>query len=88
MSDGSFSIHKSYKASKPRLYTYIFCSLVFKETAKILKENISQLSNINLDEIKKLFLYCENIKQAPSLTENDLQELNRRITNVKNQSAR
>ena len=59
MSDGSFSIHKSYKASKPRLYTYICCSLVFKETAKILKENKQKF----VDESRKImnitiFLLC------------------------------
>jgi hypothetical protein len=81
-----------YIAEEAINYFYFYVRKKFQVKTKDMTEdefqNISQLSNINLDEIKKLFLYCENIKQAPSLTENDLQELNRRITNFKNKSAR
>ena len=49
---------------------------------------IHHLSGIDLDAVKKLFLYCENLKQAPSLTEQDLLELNTRITNFKLKSIR
>lgn len=49
---------------------------------------IHHLSGIDLDAVKKLFSYCENLKQAPSLTEQDLLELNTRITNFKLKSIR
>ncbi len=49
---------------------------------------IHKLSGIAFDEIKQLFLYCENIKQAPSLTQYDLLELNDRINNFKQKSIR
>ncbi len=49
---------------------------------------IHLLSGIDLDAVKKLFSYCENLKQAPSLTEQDLLELNTRITNFKLKSIR
>ncbi len=51
-------------------------------------QTIHMLSGIELDNIKKLFTYCENLKQAPSLTENDLLELNNRINNFKQKSIR
>jgi hypothetical protein len=49
---------------------------------------IHKLSGISEGDIKKLFSYCENIKHAPALTENDLIELNDRINNFKQKSIR
>lgn len=49
---------------------------------------VHRLSNIDREEVKKLFVYCENLKQAPALTENDLLELNNRINNFKQKSTR
>ncbi|MES2515544.1 MAG: DUF4350 domain-containing protein [Bacteroidota bacterium] len=49
---------------------------------------IHKLSGISQEDIKKLFSYCENIKHAPALTENDLIELNDRINNFKQKSIR
>lgn len=49
---------------------------------------IHKLSGIELDAVKKLFSYCENLKQAPLLTENDLLELENRIHNFKIKSIR
>ncbi len=49
---------------------------------------IHRLSNIDREEVRKLFVYCENLKHAPALTENDLLELNNRINNFKQKSAR
>ncbi len=49
---------------------------------------IHQLSGVDLEAVKKLFSYCENLKLAPSLTEQDLLELNNRIINFKQKSIR
>jgi len=49
---------------------------------------LSNLSGIAVEKIKILFKYCENLKNAPSLTQYDLLELNDRITNFKQQSIR
>lgn len=51
-------------------------------------ETIHQLSGIDLDAVKKLFSYCENLKQSPSLSEQDLLELNNRMINFKQKSRR
>ena len=73
-------------------YFYFYIRKKFQVNTNDLSEDvyqiIHQLSNVSLEEVKKLFIYCENIKHAPSLTENDLQELNNRITNFKNKSTR
>ncbi len=50
--------------------------------------SIHKLSGIDLEAVKKLFSYCEHLKQAPSLSENDLLELNNRIQNFKEKSIR
>jgi hypothetical protein len=49
---------------------------------------LHNLSGVEMEKIKTLFSYCENIKNAPSLTQYDLLELNDRITNFKKQSMR
>ncbi len=49
---------------------------------------VHRLSGIDRESVKKLFVYCENLKQAPALTENDLLELNNRINNFKQKSTR
>jgi hypothetical protein len=49
---------------------------------------VHRLSGIDKDSVKKLFIYCENLKHAPALTENDLLELNSRINNFKQKSTR
>ena len=49
---------------------------------------ISKLSGVDLSDVKKLFSYCQNLKQAPSLTQYDLLELNDRINNFKQKSIR
>ncbi len=46
------------------------------------------LSGVSTEKIRILFTYCENLKKAPSLTQNDLIELNDRITHFKQQSIR
>ena len=51
-------------------------------------KTIHTISNIDLKDVKALFSYCENLKHAPSITENDLQELNNRINNFKLKSTR
>ncbi len=51
-------------------------------------KTIHTLSNIDFKDVKALFSYCENLKHAPSLSENDLQELNNRINNFKQKSIR
>ena len=51
-------------------------------------KTIHTISNIDLKDVKALFSYCENLKHAPSITENDLQELNNRINNFKLKSIR
>ncbi len=49
---------------------------------------LHHLSGVDVEKIRILFRYCENLKQAPSLTEDDLLELNDRITKFKKQSIR
>jgi len=49
---------------------------------------LHNLSGIDIDKIKALFSYCENLRHAPGLTQYDLLELNDRITNFKKQSMR
>ena len=49
---------------------------------------VHQLSGVDLDAVKNLFSYCENLKLAPSLNEQDLLELNTRIINFKQKSIR
>lgn len=49
---------------------------------------IHQLSGVDLDAVKNLFSYCENLKQSPSLNEQDLLELNNRMINFKQKSIR
>ncbi len=50
--------------------------------------SVSQLSGIDFDKIKTLFVYCQNLKNAAILNEFDLIELNDRISKFKNQSIR
>lgn len=47
-----------------------------------------RLSGVAFEEVKNLFTYCENIKNAPLLTQNDLLELNNRINKFKQKSIR
>jgi hypothetical protein len=49
---------------------------------------LHKLSGVDLEKITILFSYCENLKHAPSLTEDDLLELNNRIATFKKQSIR
>lgn len=49
---------------------------------------LHHLSGVDIENIRLLFRYCENLKQAPGLTEDDLLELNDRITKFKKQSIR
>lgn len=49
---------------------------------------LHNLSGVDLEKIRTLFRYCENLKHAPGLTEDDLLELNDRITKFKQQSIR
>ena len=51
-------------------------------------ESMHQLSGVDIEKIRALFKYCENLKHAPSLTQYDLIELNDRITYFKQQSIR
>ncbi len=49
-------------------------------------KSLAQLSGLTEEEIKNLFSYCENLKKAPSLSEEDLMELNERINIFKQKS--
>jgi hypothetical protein len=49
---------------------------------------LHKLSGVDLEKITVLFRYCENLKHAPSLMEDDLLELNNRIAKFKKQSIR
>ncbi|MBS1635036.1 MAG: DUF4350 domain-containing protein [Bacteroidetes bacterium] len=51
-------------------------------------DKVSKLSGVDYDAVKTLFTYCERLRQAPSLTEYDLIELNNRINNFKQKSIR
>ncbi len=83
--------HK-YIAEETVQYFYFFIREKFNVNTNELTEEsyniISKLSGVDVTEIKKLFSYCQNLKQAPGLSENDLQELNNRINNFKQKSIR
>jgi hypothetical protein len=49
---------------------------------------ISELSGIELKLVKQLFSYCERLKNAKEISEYDLVELNRQITNFNKNSLR
>ncbi|MCW3076827.1 MAG: hypothetical protein JWO32_1436 [Bacteroidetes bacterium] len=49
---------------------------------------ISELSGVQYLTVKQLFTYCERLKHATDLTEYELIELNRQITNFNNYSQR
>jgi hypothetical protein len=83
--------HK-YIAEEKIAYFYFDVRKKFSVNTTLMNDEfyntIHHLSGIELDTVKKLFSYCENLKQAPSLTEQDLLELNTRITNFKLKSIR
>jgi hypothetical protein len=83
--------HK-YIAEEKIVYFYFDVRKKFSVNTTLMNDEfyntIHHLSGIDLDAVKKLFSYCENLKQAPSLTEQDLLELNTRITNFKLKSIR
>lgn len=83
--------HK-YIAEEKIAYFYFDVRKKFSVNTTLMNDEfyntIHYLSGIDLDAVKKLFSYCENLKQAPSLTEQDLLELNTRITNFKLKSIR
>jgi len=49
---------------------------------------VSRLSGLGEEAVQNLFLYCERLKQTPSLSEYDLLELNNRINTFKQKSIR
>lgn len=79
-------------AEETILYFYFFIRKKFNvstnEINNELFDIVSKLSGVDLLEVKKLLHYCENLKQAPSLTQYDLLELNDRINNFKQKSIR
>ena len=83
--------HK-YIAEEIIQYFYFYIRKKFNlNTAEIDEEffdTIHSLSGISKGEIKILFSYCQNLKLAPRLTQNDLLELNDRINNFKQKSNR
>lgn len=83
--------HK-YIAEEKIAYFYFDIRKKFSVNTNLMNEEfyttIHQLSGIDLDAVKKLFSYCENLKQSPSLSEQDLLELNNRMINFKQKSRR
>lgn len=83
--------HK-YIAEESIQYFYFYIRKKFNVNTNAIDENfyntVHRLSGIDKDSVKKLFVYCENLKHAPALTENDLLELNNRINNFKQKSTR
>ena len=73
-------------------YFYFYIRRKFNVNTNEINEElyttVHRLSNIDKDTVRKLFVYCENLKHAPALTQNDLLELNDRINNFKQKSAR
>jgi hypothetical protein len=73
-------------------YFYFFVRKKFNVNTNEMNDEfyggISKLSGVDLSDVKKLFSYCQNLKQAPSLTQYDLLELNDRINNFKQKSIR
>jgi hypothetical protein len=51
-------------------------------------QNLHDLSGVAIEDIRKLFVYCERIKKFADLTELELLELNRQITNFNKNSLR
>lgn len=83
--------HK-YIAEETIQYFYFYLRRKFHVNTNEINDEfyntIHKLSDINLEEVKKIFIYCQNLHHAPSLTENDLQELNYRINIFKLKSTR
>ncbi len=73
-------------------YFYFDVSRKFNLSTASLDETfynrLHHLSGVDLEKIRVLFRYCENLKHAPGLTEDNLLELNDRITKFKQQSIR
>jgi hypothetical protein len=73
-------------------YFYFYVRKKFNVNTNSMDEpfynTVHRLSGIEKDSVEKLFVYCENLKKAPALTENDLLELNNRINNFKQKSTR
>lgn len=73
-------------------YFYFDISRKFNLSTAVLDEafykSLHNLSGVDLEKIRQLFTYCENLKQAPGLTEDNLLELNDRIAKFKQQSIR
>jgi hypothetical protein len=51
-------------------------------------QSLHDLSGVGVDDIKKLFMYCERIKKFADLSELELLELNRQISNFNKNSLR
>jgi len=58
------------------------------EINDIFMHEISELSGVQLKLVDQLFAYCEKIKKSSEITEYDLIELNRQITNFNKNSLR
>ncbi|MES2132404.1 MAG: DUF4350 domain-containing protein [Bacteroidota bacterium] len=85
---------KNHKHIAEETIKYFYFDIVkkFHISTTIMDENfftsLHNLSGVDIGKIKILFSYCENLKKAPALTQNDLLELNDRIANFKKQSIR
>ena len=85
---------KNHKHIAEETIKYFYFDIVkkFHISTTVMDENffiaLHNLSGVDIDKIKILFSYCENLKKAPALTQNDLLELNDRIANFKKQSIR
>jgi hypothetical protein len=51
-------------------------------------QSLHDLSGVSTEDIKKLFMYCERIKKFADLSELELLELNRQISNFNKNSLR
>jgi hypothetical protein len=58
------------------------------EIDDLLLSEISELSGIELKKVKQLFNYCERLKTSTEISEYDLVELNRQISNFNKNSLR
>jgi hypothetical protein len=83
--------HKHIALEKIAYFYYEIRSRFYLNTNEINEEffiSLSRLSGLTLEQVRNLFVYCENLKRVPELGESDLIELNERINIFKRKSIR
>jgi len=83
--------HKHIAAEKINYFYFDIRTKFYLNTNELNEEfylALSKLSGLEVMEIRGLFKFCERLKRAGDLNEDDLLELNKRINNFKQKSIR